>query len=207
MPKKLNKTRFIAIIIMLLACLFIFVACNNSPTPDTVNDTADEMAEDIRDAGEDIMDGTDNNQEQKGYVLYFANKDRNALVAETRGNDTDNVTKKNTIDAKARMVVSELIEGPKNENLLPVLPRTTMINAVTLDENGVMNLDLSNTFADDFNDLDIDANLTVNAIAATLMQYPEIKKVRITVDNNPLKLGTDEYTEAIVYDKDLISKK
>ncbi len=216
--KKLNKTRLITVIIMIIACLFVFAACKSNPTPDTAQDTANEMAADMEEAGDDVMDGNVNNNGTNNngtnntginntgtnmeYTVYFANAERTGLVAETRTSVTD----KNTTDAKARMVVSALIEGPKNNQYKAVLPRTTMINTATLDSAGVMNLDLTKLGVSDFNRVGVNEKLTVNAIAASLMQFPEIKKVRITVDNRPLKLGEKEYTEAFTFDQSLIKK-
>lgn len=206
MPKQTKKSHFFIVMLVICISALMFTACSSNPTKDNMQDNAQEMRNDMKEAGKDMSSGEGLDRRDMNYVLYFANADRTALEKEERQRTVNDFTDKDTIDVKARFIVDQLIAGPKDKNLGRVLPADTRINACTLDKDGVLHLDLSEGLITGFKALNLDEKFTVNALAASLMQYPEIKKVKITVDKKSLKLNTKEYKDAVVVDESVLSK-
>lgn len=118
------------------------------------------------------------NPATKTYVLnvYFTNKE-GKLVKEIHSITGSNSSK------EEKLILEELIQGPKSNDLMPTLPKNTKINTVdTL--NGVCQVDLSFDFKTktQFFKEDRTRYLMIYSIVNSLTELPKIKKVIISID-------------------------
>ena len=112
----------------------------------------------------------------KPYVLnvYFANKE-GKLQKEMHSIIVSNSSK------EEKLVIEEIIQGPKSDELLPTVPKNTKVNTVdTL--NGVCQIDLSFDPKDKFFKDDYTRTLMIYSIVNSLTELPQVKKVIISID-------------------------
>lgn len=139
------------------------------------------------------------NPATKTYVLsvYFANKE-GKLVKEVHSITGSHSSK------EEKLILEELIQGPKSNDLLATLPTNTKINTIdTL--NGVCQVDLSFDSKTRFFKNDQMRYLTIYSIVNSLTELPKVKKVIISIDGKetihfgPIELPkTFERSEAYV---------
>jgi hypothetical protein len=72
-------------------------------------------------------------------VLYFADKDRFALLAEQR-----ELTRPKSPDALGRIIIRELTTGPRNKNLVRTLPANDILRAFFIAADKTAYVDLGN---------------------------------------------------------------
>lgn len=113
---------------------------NNNTDSNTDQDAADTDASADAD---NIRHRYDNAAEEtKNVVLYFANED-GTLEEEQR-----TIPKQ---EGLARATVNQLISGPNDENLLPTLPSSTILEDIDI-SNGVCTVDFSSDLMTDMSD-------------------------------------------------------
>ena len=80
--------------------------------------------------------GTINSYRFLEFPLYFAGQDGTSLVREMRS-----LYYSSNVNTE-RMIVEQVIEGPQNQNLLPVISKETLVRRVAV-EDGICTVDLS----------------------------------------------------------------
>ena len=152
-------------------------------------------------AGCGADDGNNNNDQNMNdgtevIALYFGERDKHALLKEDRTVTITTAKEEDDTNGRAELLLTELINGPTESRCTPVLPEETKVNSVKV-ENGLARVDFSKTFTDNYNLETMEPTLTVNAILATLTRLDGVERVKITVDGQPLKLGTTTYSDAL----------
>ena len=112
----------------------------------------------------------------KSFVLnvYFANSE-GKLVKEFHQITASNSSK------EEKLVIEELIQGPKNDQLLETVPKDLKINTIDI-LNGVCQLDVSFDSKSKFFKNEEDKTLMIYSIVNSLTELSQIKKVIISID-------------------------
>lgn len=116
-----------------------------------------------------------NSSIQTTLTLYFANSDGTALVKETREvHHSSNISME-------KLVMEQLIEGPKNsENLATIPPETKLITSSVVD--GVCYVNLDNTFQNQDNS--ISESVLLYSIVNSLCELSNVERVQISINGN-----------------------
>ncbi len=138
------------------------------------------------------------NLETKTVTLYFADSTGEKLVAEDR-----TVTK---VIGIARACIEELIKGPAQAGLKPVLPVGTQLLDINVRPDGLCIVDFS---GDLIKELPVSAKnerLAVYSIVNTLTQFPTVERVEMRVDGKTVDtlLGYVKLNENLVRNTSLI---
>ena len=104
-------------------------------------------------------------------TLYFLDKETLELVPEARQIDA-----KELINNAPEYLINLLIEGPKNENLIKLIPENTKINNTEINGDTLF-LDLSEEFINEQNLGQNQELLIVKSIVNTVTELNEINKV------------------------------
>ncbi len=216
--KKLYKKALIVFICycLLFMSLFLF-SC--TPLDDTsVDTTIDSNANDASESGteedstieeetvsgeETIIEGETTEEEPEEQPeaeeitinVYYSDQMAEYLIPESRIISSEN----KYVDA-----LYELMKKPIDSSLTPLIPDTTIINSVVIEEGNAM-VDLSQELVDDRFVSDAADILLLYSIANTLTQFQEINSVTLYVDGKKLNiLGQLDVTEPIFRNNDLI---
>jgi germination protein M len=132
-------------------------------------------------------------------TLYFATKDASALVAEKR-----EIAKN---DHPVRTAVEELIAGPKNADLVKLIPSTTRVKDIRIKDH-VAYVDFSEAFVKDQGGGSAGEILTVSAVINTLTEFPEVKRVQFMVEGKNLETlnGHLDLSEPLLRNEAIIKK-
>ena len=117
--------------------------------------------------------------------LYFLDKNNLELMPEIRQIDA-----KELINNAPEKLINLLIEGPKNDNLIRLIPENTKINSIKIIDN-VLYLDLSDDFIKDQTLGEIQEKLIINSIVNTVTQLNEINKLKILINGEENKSFPD----------------
>jgi spore germination protein GerM len=157
-------------------------------------DEPGEAAEDAEEASEENQ--TQDNQEGLLEIkVYYADSQGEYLVSESRSIMPDN----RFVDA-----LLELIKNPESSDLLSLVPGSTVINSVLLNDN-IANVDLASNFIDDrFISETVDI-LLVYSVVNTLTEFDEIDAVIFYINGQKLDtLGSLDVSGPIFRRNDLI---
>ena len=98
----------------------------------------------------------------------------------------------------------ELMKKPIDDSLVPLVPGTTIINSITIEE-GNAKVDLSQEFLDDRFISDTVDRLLVGSIANTLTQFSDINSITLYINGEKLDiLGGLDIQEPVFRQNDLI---
>lgn len=148
------------------------------------------------------------NRNPAGYNLYFGNKDYSSLVAERRDFSNSNWTAKNNLIDMATEAINSLIAGPQNNNdYFATMPRTAKVNYIKQEADGVLHVDMSNGYIDGYKDLGTPQSMSIYSIVNTLTDFDGVKRVKFTVDGNPLTINDNVWTDPISRNSKLISAR
>ena len=136
-----------------------------------------------------------NSDEQLTIKVYYTDEQAEYLVGETRVVTAGN---------KYGDALIELMKVPLDESLLRLVPETTLINEVTV-ENGLAKVDLSDNFLEDRFHSDTGDILLVYSIVNTLTEFSEVNSVTFYINGEKLDdLGTLDISEPLFRRNDLI---
>lgn len=107
-------------------------------------------------------------------TLYFSNKDGTKLEKEQQ-----KVHYSNTISME-KLVVEQLIAGPKSDNLKAVIPEDVKLIGISV-KDGICYVNFDKTFLT--KNLEIDDHVVIYAIVNSLSELPDVNKVQISVDS------------------------
>ena len=109
-------------------------------------------------------------------TLYYVDKETSEIKPEARMVDI-----KDIMESPYEKILNLLLEGPKNENLISVIPQGTKLNKVTLDGN-CLNIDFSSEILNfDNNAVNLKDNL-INCIVNTVTELTEVNEVKFLVN-------------------------
>ena len=111
-------------------------------------------------------------------TLYFLNPENYALAPEARQIDA-----KELINNPYEYLINLLIEGPKNEKLLKLIPENTKLNSAIVKEN-ILYIDFSEEFIKEQNLGKEQEELILKSIVNTVTELTEINKVKILIEGN-----------------------
>ena len=127
--------------------------------------------------------------------VYYSDQMAEYLIAESRIISSEN---------KYVDTLYELMKKPIDSALTPLVPDTTVINSVTIEE-GNAKVDFSQDFLDDRFASDTVDRLLVGSIANTLTQFSEINSITLYIDGEKLdNLGGLDIQEPVFRQNDLI---
>lgn len=109
-------------------------------------------------------------------TLYFLDPETNELTPEARQIDA-----KELIDNPYELLVNLLMEGPKNEKLLKLIPENTKLNSAQIKDN-ILYIDFSEDFIKEQNLGKEQEELIVKSIINTVTELTEINKVAILIE-------------------------
>ena len=135
--------------------------------------------------------------QSKRFMLYFANEEGNALVAETR-----KVYYSSSAPVE-KIIVEQLIEGPKKSGSHSVLPSNTGIIGVSVANGTVyVNLDKKATAAG----ISADSEVTIYSIVNSVLSAGNANQVQISIngDTKLLFKGTVDLKQNFRFNYDLV---
>ena len=136
-----------------------------------------------------------NSDEQLTIKVYYTDEQAEYLVGETRVVTAGN---------KYGDALIELMKVPLDESLLRLIPETTLINEVTV-ENGLVKVDLSDNFLEDRFHSDTGDILLIYSIVNTLTEFSEVNSVTFYINGEKLdNLGTLDISDPLFRRNDLI---
>jgi germination protein M len=123
-------------------------------------------------------------EEKAAVTLYFSNRDGTNVVGETRVIAfPSEITRHDYI----KLVLQELIKGPRNANLKITIPPEAKVQEVRLQED-IACVDFSEEMQSKHWGGATGEALTINSIVNTLTEYPYIQRVKMTVEGEPLNI-------------------
>ena len=136
---------------------------------------------------------TEEQNRQTIVSLYFLEKETNELAPEARLVDI-----KEIMNTPYDKLVNMLIEGPKNEKYIKLMPDNTKLNK-TYKEKDMVYLDFSSDFLNyDKEDASVKQNI-IDSLVKTLTQLTEVNSIKILIDgeeneefNEVYSLNVDE---------------
>jgi spore germination protein GerM len=109
-------------------------------------------------------------------TLYFLDPNTQKLLPEARQIDA-----KELLDNPYELLINLLIEGPKNPNLLKLIPENTKLNSAQI-KNNILYIDFSEDFIKEQNLGKEQEELILKSIVNTLTELAEINKIVILID-------------------------
>ena len=174
---------------------YVTFTVNSIPLVDSDDEIVGSMAADdfVENPGEQI-----NTSVKETLTLYFADKDGTGLEKQTR------VIHYSSNIALEKLVVEQLIEGPKGSKLKATLPGTTkLINVSVADRICYLNFDSSfrNTI-----DNKLTEDVVLYSIVNSLTSLPTVDKVQISLDgeNDGMLLYNYKLSDMYEFNKDIV---
>ena len=119
---------------------------------------------------------TDEQLRQTIVTLYFMNKETSNLMAEARQIDA-----KDLIENPYSTIINLLIQGPKNERLIKLIPEETILNNTKV-EGDCLYIDFSEEFIENQNLGKEQEELIIKSIVNTVTELVEINSVIFTIN-------------------------
>lgn len=114
--------------------------------------------------------------------LWFASPSGDGLVSEPR----DVVDPGSELHERVAVLIAELERGPEKGGV-KTLPAGTALLHVYLDDRGLLTLDLSRAFQQNFHGGSAAENLVIGSLVRTLAgSFPEVRQIQIVCGGNPL---------------------
>ena len=130
-------------------------------------------------SGEDFLDNTGddtNKYVQAELVLYYGNSEGKALLTEVR-----EVVYSSTLSLE-RVVMNQLIEGPKEEGMIATLPKNLKVQGVSV-RDGICYVDFDATFLEE--PVNVTDQVEIYSIVNSLTELPNVLQVQLTVNGSP----------------------
>jgi len=109
-------------------------------------------------------------------TLYFLDPNTYSIYPEARQIDA-----KELLDNPYEFLINLLMEGPKNKNLLKLIPENTKLNSAQI-KNNILYIDFSEDFIKEQNLGKEQEELILKSIVNTVTELTEINKVAILID-------------------------
>ncbi len=135
---------------------------------------------------------TEEQLRQTVVTLYFLDPNSYKLAPEARQIDS-----KKLVNDPYEELIKLLIEGPKNENLLKIIPENTQINSAQIKDD-VLYIDLTEDFINEQNLGTEQEELILKSIVNTVTELTEINKVAFLIDGEENRGFPDN---GVIFDK------
>jgi len=205
--------------VCLLILTFIFTfSCDLNDSPLVLDDnqaTGSETGEESQDTGQEQTTDTDENAVSEEEVkeegqpeeeeeaetgeltinIYYSDATVQYLVGEAR-----------VVSAESKYVdaLNELMKLPVDGSLYRLVPDSTKINSITV-EDGMARIDLSSNFVDDRLTSDTEDILLIYSVVNTLTEFSDVNSISFYIDGEKLDiLGQIDISEPIFRRNDLI---
>lgn len=109
-------------------------------------------------------------------TLYFMDKEKGVLEPEARQIDV-----RLLLENPYELLVNMLIEGPKNENLIGIIPRDTKINKIEI-KDGIVYIDFNDYFIKEQSLGEVQEKIIINSILKTLIELKEVNGIKILIN-------------------------
>ncbi len=119
-------------------------------------------------------------------TLYFMDKEKGGLEPEARQIDA-----RILLENPYKVLVNMLIEGPKNEQLIGIIPEGTKINNIKLKE-GIVHIDFSENFIKEQALGEEQEKTIINSILKTLVELSEVNGIKILINGEENECFPDE---------------
>lgn len=119
-------------------------------------------------------------------TLYFMDKEKGELEPEARQIDA-----RILLEKPYEVLINMLIEGPKNEQLVGIIPQGTKINKIEIKE-GIVYIDFSDNFIKEQKLGEKQEKLIINSILKTLVELKEVNGIKILINGEENKSFPDE---------------
>ena len=163
--KKIIMYAIVILIIIIIACIGYFIFNKNNKKK---NKTFLEYIPE-----EEI---TQEQMRQTIVTLYFLNPNTNKLAKEARQIDS-----KELINYPYEVLINLLIEGPKNNKLIKLIPEKTKLISTNI-ENNILIINFSKEFIEDQNLGKEQEELIIKSIVNTVTELTEINEVIFLIE-------------------------
>lgn len=119
---------------------------------------------------------TEKQLRQTVITLYFLDPNKYELCSESRQIDS-----KELLSNPYEVLINLLIEGPKNENLVKLIPENTKLNSAQI-KNNILYIDFSEDFIKEQNLGKAQEEIILKSIVNTVTELTEIDKVVFLID-------------------------
>lgn len=117
-------------------------------------------------------------------ILYFGNLNATAVVGETR---TIEVSPDSNREGFIKLVLEELIKGPQRQDLNRTIPQEVIVKSVAI-ENEIAYVDFSEEMHTKHWHGAAGEAMTINSIVKTLTEFDDIKRIKMTVEGEPMNI-------------------
>ena len=128
---------------------------------------------------------TDEQLRETIVTLYFMNIETGELMAEARPIDA-----KELLENPYKKILELLIDGPKNKELIKIIPEGTYINSIS-ESNGVVTIDFSEEFIKEQILGKDQEEIIINSITNTLTELTEVSEIKILINGEENKSFPD----------------
>lgn len=118
-------------------------------------------------------------------TLYFFGKQTAKLEPEARQIDA-----RELLNNPYQILINLLIEGPKNDELLKVIPDGTKLNSIEI-KNQIVYVDFSEEFITNQNLGEEQEKIIINSILKTLIELNEVNGIKILINGEENKAFPD----------------
>jgi germination protein M len=123
-------------------------------------------------------------QVNKEITLYFSNNNATAVVGEIRNLKlAADISQVEFI----KRVVEELIQGPQQKDLYRTIPKEVQVKSVNI-TNSIAHVDFSEEMHSKHWHGAAGESMTINSMVNTLTEFTYIKKVKMTVEGQPMNI-------------------
>ena len=170
---------------------YVMFTVESKPLETTAGATVGAMSEDsfLENPGEQI-----NSSQKTTLTLYFSSKDGSKLVPEKR-----EVHYSSNISLE-KLVMEQLMEGPKAKKLLATMPAGTKLITITV-VDGVCYVNLDETFLNQ--NQEISEQVVLYSIVDSLTELSSVSKVQISINGDTSGKCRYTYDLAPMYEQDL----
>lgn len=170
---------------------YVMFTVESKPLETTAGTTVGAMSEDsfLENPGEQI-----NSSQKTTLTLYFSSKDGSKLVPEKR-----EVHYSSNISLE-KLVMEQLMEGPKAKKLLATMPVGTKLITITV-VDGVCYVNLDETFLNQ--NQEISEQVVLYSIVDSLTELSSVSKVQISINGDTSGKCRYTYDLAPMYEQDL----
>ena len=163
-----------------------------------VDDTATKNTEENTETTEQEETTEEAGGEEIKINVYYCNETAEYLIPETRIVPEDN---------KYAEAIYEMMMEPTDSTLVRLIPETTKINSIVV-EDGLAKIDLSSNFVDDRFVSDVVDILLTYSVVNTLTEFDEISSVEFYIDGQKLDLiGMLDISDPLFRRTDLIKQE
>lgn len=119
-------------------------------------------------------------------TLYFMNKETGELAPEARQIDA-----RLLLENPYEVLINMIIEGPKNEQLIKIIPQGTKINKMEIKE-GIVYIDFSDDFIKEQALGEAQEKIIIKSILKTLVELKEVNGIKILINGEENSCFPDE---------------